>query len=87
MVIRPMAAAYAMGETGRSAAGMGGKGGPAAFFSAVHDDVVLGSRVKPGAGLYAASPFFKIMGAVELMSEEPGEFDENLSFDTNPILL
>ncbi len=71
MVIRPMAAAYAMGEIGRSAGTSGVVGGgPAAFSKHAGDKVSLGSRVTVGAGLYTASPMFKMIGAVELMSGE-----------------
>lgn len=87
MVIRPMAAAYVLGELGRSAANLGAKGGPTAFLSGVKDEVALGKMASAGAGLYTATPLFKIMGAVELMSEELGAFDENLEFGDNPILL
>lgn len=69
MVIRPMAAAYAMGEMGRSAGTSGVTSGPAAFLREVKDEVELG-RKKVIPGLYSASPLFKIMGSVELMSEE-----------------
>lgn len=71
MVIRPMAAAYALGEIGRSAACQGGKGGPASFFSNGTDAVTLGTK-SSSAGLYSAKPMFKMMGTVELMSEDFG---------------
>lgn len=87
MVIRPMAAVYVLGEIGRSAAGMGAKGGPTAFLSGIKDEVSLGRKSPANAGLYTAAPLFKIMGAVELMSEEPGALDESLDFGDNPILL
>ncbi len=70
MVIRPLVAANAvlLGEPGRSAAKRGNFGGPAAFFSG-GDTVTLGVSPK-GAKTYSASPLFKMMGAVELMSDE-----------------
>ncbi len=68
MVIRPLTAAHVMGEIGRSATNRGEKSGPAAFLAG-KDVVSLGSR-KQGAGLYSATPLFKMMGAVELMSED-----------------
>lgn len=83
MLIQPMAATYAMGEIGRSTATMGGKGGPASFFSPLRDEVTLSGKPRVGAGLYSGSPLFKIMGAVELvrgdavredMSGEAGAF-------------
>lgn len=86
MVIRPMAAAYSMGEIGRSAGTSGAKGGPTAFFGVIKDDVSLGGK-KGGAGLYAASPLFKIMGAVELMSEEFELLDGARGFGDNSVLL
>ncbi len=70
MVIRPMAAAYAMGEIGRSAGTTGAKGGPTAFSRDIRDEVTLGSGKRAGLGLYSASPLFKMIGAVELMSPE-----------------
>ncbi len=70
MVIRPMAAAYAMGEIGRSAGTMGAKGGPTSFLREIRDEVSLGARVPPGTGLYSASPLFKMIGAVELTSSD-----------------
>ena len=70
MVIRPMAAAYTMGEIGRSAGSTGAKGGPAAFFATQRDTVELHSREKKGAGLYRPSPWFKMVGAVELMTTD-----------------
>ena len=86
MVIRPMAAAYAMGEIGRSAGTMGAKGGPTSFLKEVGDEVSLGVRKPAGAGLYSASPLFKMMGAVELMSAEP-DMGELIDFGDSPILL
>lgn len=71
MVIRPMAAAYALGEIGRSAAYRGGTGGPASFFEKGTDAVALGAR-SADARLYSANPMFKMMGTVELMSEDFG---------------
>lgn len=83
MVIRPMAAAYVMGEIGRSAGTQGVTSGPTAFLREIRDEVDLGRRSKTNADLYGASPLFKIMGAVELTSEEPapseGEYGD-LSF-------
>ncbi len=74
MVIRPMAAAYAMGEIGRSAGTAGAAtGGSAAFSKHAGDKVSLGSKYPAGAGLYKASPLFKMIGAVELMSAEAAE--------------
>ncbi len=70
MVIRPMAAAYAMGEIGRSAGTTGAKGGPTSFLREIRDEVSLGARVPPGTGLYSASPLFKMTGAVELTSSD-----------------
>ena len=67
MVIRPLAAAYAMGEIGRSAATMGGKGGPTSFLSPLRDEVTLSGKPRGGAGLYSGSPLLKAMGAVELV--------------------
>lgn len=70
MLIRPMAAAYAMGEIGRSAAKLGAQGGPTAFLQSMRDEVALGSAPRSSAGLYSASPLFKIMGTVELMCND-----------------
>ncbi len=70
MVIRPMAAAYAMGEIGRSAGTMGAKGGPTSFLHGIRDEVSLGTRMPSGTGLYSASPLFKMIGAVELTSSD-----------------
>ena len=68
MIIRPLVVANALlGESGRSAAKRGNSGGPAAFFSG-EDSVTLGGA-RAGANLYAASPLFKMMGTVELMSD------------------
>ena len=70
MVIRPMNAVYAMGESGRPVIARGEKdGGPALLFSDP-DVVSLGRETAAGAGLYTAKPWFKIIGAVELMSED-----------------
>lgn len=55
-----------MGEIGRSAAGTGAKGGPAAFVP-VRDEVTLSGKPRSGAGLYSGMPFMKSMGAVELI--------------------
>lgn len=83
MVIRPLVAANALGETGRSAAKRGTSGGPAAFFSN-QDSVALGGK-PVGAKLYSASPLFKMMGAVELMSDE---FEmAGSDFSDNPALI
>lgn len=72
MVIRPMAAAYAMGEIGRPAGTSGATGGSASFSKVAKDTVSLhgagGLKRAGGAGLYSASPLFKMIGAVELMS-------------------
>ena len=87
MVIRPMAAAYAMGEIGRPANKPGGKGGPAAFLSSISDSVALHGGTGRGAGLYSPSPLFKIMGAVELMSGELEGDDDAGGFGDYPILL
>ncbi len=75
MVIRPMNAVYAMGELGRPVSAKGGTGGPAFFFSGGRDVVTLGRGAEAGAGLYTGKPWFKMMGAVELMSEDctPGD--------------
>lgn len=67
MVIRPMVAAHAMGEMGRSAASMGAKGGPASFLSPLRDEVTLSGKPRGSAGVYSGTPLLKIMGAVELM--------------------
>ncbi|MCD8138334.1 MAG: hypothetical protein LUE17_00885 [Planctomycetaceae bacterium] len=67
MLIRPMAAAYAMGEIGRSAAKLGAQGGPTSFLQPMRDEVALGTTPRNIAGLYSASPLFKIVGTVELM--------------------
>lgn len=80
MVIRPMTAAYAMGEMGRSAAIRGEESGSTAFLRG-KDVVALGGQQRD-AGLYSAAPLFKMMGAVELMSDdyesrEPGGFGDN----------
>ena len=83
MVIRPMTAAYVMGEIGRSASTSGAKGGPTAFLGGVKDEVTLKGNTN-GAGLYSASPLFKMMGAGELMSEELDRFDEG--FGESPVL-
>lgn len=69
MVIRPMAAAYALGEIGRSAGTLGAQGGPTSFFRTNRDEVTLSNTVRKGAGLYSGTPPFKMMGAVELMRE------------------
>ncbi len=69
MVIRPLVVANgALGELGRSAAKRGNFGGSAAFLSG-GDTVTLGAP-PAGSKTYAASPLFKMMGAVELMSPE-----------------
>lgn len=86
MVIRPMTAAYVMGETGRSANTLGAKGGPTAFLGGVKDEVMLNGKTN-GASLYSASPLFKIIGAVELMSEELDLLDEGQRFGDNPVLI
>lgn len=68
MVIRPLVAANIfLGEPGRPAAKRGSFGGSAAFSGG--DTVTLGASPK-GAATYSASPLFKMMGAVELMSDE-----------------
>lgn len=72
MVIRPLTAGYSMGELGRPVSSKGEKSGPALFFSGAKDVVSLGMEPGGGAGLYAGKPWFKIMGAVELMSEDCG---------------
>lgn len=86
MVIRPMAAAYAMGEIGRSTGTVGAKGGPTFFLNSIGDEVSLGSKRPADAGLYSASPLFKMIGAVELMSAEP-DMSEAVDFGDNPVLL
>lgn len=88
MVIRPMAVAYVMGEIGRPANKPGGNGGPAAFFGHAKDIVSLGTGDAKKPGLYSASPLYKIMGAVELMSGDldAGE-DEFGFFGDHPVLL
>lgn len=68
MVIRPMTIAYTMGELGRPARNAGGKSGPATLFSNAKDSVSFGEKTA-SATLYSAGPMFKIMGAVELMSD------------------
>lgn len=87
MVIRPMAAAYAMGEIGRPVNKSGAMSGPASFLYK-QDSVALGSADARGAGLYSASPLFKIMGAVELMTGD-GDFTDNgqATFGDNPVLV
>lgn len=70
MVIRPLTAGYSMGELGRPVNAKGENGGPALFFSKAKDVVSLGMESERGAGLYAGKPWFKMMGAVELMSED-----------------
>lgn len=84
MVIRPMTAAYAMGEIGRSAVTRGGEGGSATFFGR-KDIVSLGGKQRD-AGLYSAAPLFKMMGAVELMSDD-NEARDPSGFGDNPTLL
>ncbi len=69
MVIRPLVAASIMGETGRPAASRGTRHGGSADFYGVKDSVSLGAP-RPGAGLYAASAFFKMTGTVELTSDD-----------------
>lgn len=86
MVIRPMAAAYSLGEFGRSAAVKGGKGGSTSFFAGTGDTVSFGGK-SGSAGLYSAAPLFKIMGAVELMSEDFEAEDNAAYFGDNPVLL
>ncbi len=86
MVIRPLTAAYTMGEFGRPAHSLGGKGGPAAFLAGAKDFVSLGGKTA-AAGLYSGKPFFKIMGAVELMSDDVGMFDAGSVFGDNPVLI
>lgn len=86
MYIRPMTAAYAMGEMGRPAVAKGEKRGPASFFTSVQDLVTLGQSM-PAGGLYSAKPVFKIMGAVELMSDDFDLSDSMADFDDTPILL
>jgi hypothetical protein len=81
-----MAAAYAFGETGRSASKLGGKSGSAAFFGAAGDAVSLSSEARAGASLYSATPLFKIMGAVELMSDDSKAFGEAALFGDKKIL-
>ncbi len=67
MIIRPIAAAQFLGELGRSAEKRGTQGGPAVFSG--RDEVQLGVVPKK-TGLYSATPFFKMMGRVELMSDD-----------------
>ncbi|MCD7897600.1 MAG: hypothetical protein LUG50_13150 [Planctomycetaceae bacterium] len=67
MIIRPIAAAHFLGELGRSAEKRGAQGGPTAFSG--RDEVELGVIPKK-TGLYSATPFFKMMGRVELMSDD-----------------
>lgn len=86
MVIRPMPAAYTMGEIGRPANKPGGNGGPASFFSKSMDVVSLGNA-STSAGLYSGSPIFKIIGAVELMSEDFDFDDDIAAFGEHPVLL
>ncbi len=86
MVIRPMTAAYTLGESGRPAKSAGGKSGPAALFADVKDLVSLGNA-NATAGLYSGNPVFKIMGAVELMSDESDVLDQQSGFgDTSFVL-
>ena len=85
MVIRPVAVAYGMGETGRPAGKHGGKGGPTAFLDVPRDSVLLNAEPGRGAGLYTASPLFKMTGVVELMS---GEHDGAAgAFGNRPVLI
>lgn len=75
MVIRPLVAANVLGEMGRPASARGKSGGPAAFYTdGGEDSVVLGGKGGGsgvgGAKLYSASPLFKMMGAVQLTSDE-----------------
>lgn len=86
MVIRPLTAAYAMGEIGRPASVKGEKSGPASVFSDIGDVVTLGNRSGGDSGLYNARPLFKIMGAVELMSGDDGAWDE-VGFGDHPVML
>lgn len=86
-MIQAATAAYAMGELGRSASSLGGKGGPARVFAGVRDIVSLGNGQAAGAGLYTARNLFKIMGAVELVSPDAGAEDDALPFGDRPILL
>ncbi len=79
MLIRSMAAAYAMGEIGRSAAKLGAQGGPTAFLHSMRDEVALGGSARTTAGLYSASPLFKIMGTVELMCNDGGNDGADIS--------
>ena len=69
MVIRPMNAVYATGDLSRLVDANGGIGEPA-LFSSSRDTVSLNRKAAAGAGLYTTTPRFKIMGAVELMSDE-----------------
>lgn len=85
MVIRPMIAAYTLGEMGRPATNMGGSGGPASLFK-VKDMVSLGGGT-PGAGLYTGTTLFKIIGAVELMTDDHGIEEEPGGFADHPVLL
>jgi hypothetical protein len=65
---------------------MGAKGGPTAFLRAIKDEVSLGAKITSGAGLYTASPLFKMIGAVELMSADavPGD---TAGFGDAPVVL
>ncbi len=69
MVIRPMAGMNFLGEIGRSAGAVGAQGGSAAFLGGKEAKAFAG-KSKSGGGIYSSKPFFKIMGAVELMSED-----------------
>ncbi len=69
MVIRPMAGIHFLGEIGRSAGAMGAQGGPTAFLSG-KDEKIFNAKTRAGGGLYSAKPLFKIIGAVELMSDD-----------------
>lgn len=86
-MIQAVAGAYAMGELGRSASSLGGKGGPAPAFADVRDIVSLGNGQPAGAGLYTSRSLFKIIGAVELVSSDVEVDDEALPFGRRPILL
>lgn len=84
MVIRPMTAAFGMGEIGRSVSIRGDNDGSAAFLRS--GDVVSLGGPRRDAGLYSGALLFKMMGAVELMSDDR-EVCGQSGFDDNPTLL
>jgi len=61
---------YSMGETGRSAAKLGGVGGSANSFSMTLDQFAQKSISRNNSKTFSLPPVYKMMGSVELVAND-----------------